>query len=567
MLRGMKAVLFLIVAAIIVGAIWFAPAETPAAPGEAAASAAPVVPADALTIRIVYGSEKQAWLEAVTKDFNARYVQVAGKPVHVETVAKGSGELIDDVLAGRDQADLVSPASAAFITLANAQSRAATGADLVSKTENVVLSPVVIAMWKPMAEALGWPRERIGWGDILALAQQPQGWASKGQPQWGRFRFGHTHPEFSNSGLQTLLAEVYAGAGKQGGLTVADVQAPAVAPFVQGIERAVVHYGSSTGFFAKRMFAGGPGYLSAAVLYENLVIEANSADPKPSFPVVAIYPKEGTFWSDHPTGIVERPWVTSERRLAAQAYLKFLMERPQQEAALRFGFRPAAVEVAVAAPIDAAHGVDPQEPSTTLETPSAEVIAASIALWRSAKKPAHVALVLDTSGSMEEDGKIAAARDGATEFLGLLNPGDRLSLMTFSSTPQWLGQNLPLASAKAQSIAQVGGLIASGKTALNDAVLQAFTALQADPDQGAIKAIVVLSDGADTTSTTSLETLLARIDPGPESGGAIRVFTIAYGKDAAGDVLKRIAETTQAKAYKGGTGDIRLVFRDIATFF
>ncbi len=77
----------------------------------------------------------------------------------------------------------------------------------------------------------------------------------------------------------------------------------------------------------------------------------------------------------------------------------------------------------------------------------------------------------------------------------------------------------------------------------------------------------MLSDAADTTSATALEALLARIDPGPESGGALRVFTIAYGKSADGGVLKRISETTQAKAYTGGTGDIRLVFRDIATFF
>ena len=557
----MKAFLFVLIVAIVGAMLWFGTSNAPTDP------AAPAAPADALGIRIVYGSEKQAWLETVTKDFNARKVQVAGKAVFVTTEAKGSGELIDDVLAGRDQADLVSPASAAFITLANAQSRAATGADLVAKCENVVLSPVVIAMWKPMAEALGWPQTRIGWSDVLAMAKEPQGWAAKGQPQWGRFRFGHTHPEFSNSGLQTLLAETYAGAGKQGGLTVADVQRPDVVQFVNGIERAVVHYGSSTGFFGKRMFAGGPGYLSAAVLYENLVIEANSAAQKPSFPVVAIYPKEGTFWSDHPTGIVERPWVTAERRQAAQAYVSFLLERPQQEAALRFGFRPAAVEVPVAAPIDAAHGVDAKEPTTTLEVPSAEVINACIAMWRGAKKPAHIALVLDTSGSMEEDGKIGAAREGAVEFLGLLNPGDRLSLMTFSNTPQWLAQNQPLATARALAQTQVGGLIAGGKTALYDAELQAITALQADRDQEAIKAVVVLSDGADTTSSTSLGALLARIDPGPESGGALRVFTIAYGKDAAGEVLKRIAETTQAKAYKGGTGDIRLVFRDIATFF
>jgi hypothetical protein len=35
------------------------------------------------------------------------------------------------------------------------------------------------------------------------------------------------------------------------------------------------------------------------------VIESHSQNNLP-FPLVAIYPKEGTFWSDHPIGIVER---------------------------------------------------------------------------------------------------------------------------------------------------------------------------------------------------------------------------------------------------------------------
>ena len=165
-----------------------------------------------------------------------------------------------------------------------------------------MLSPVVIAMWKPMAEAIGWGKKPIGWSDILALAANQKGWQTYGYPQWGQFKFGHTHPQYSNSGLISLFAEVYAATGKTAGLTLADVDKPHTAEFVQGIEKSVVHYGSSTGFFGRKMFASGPQYLSAAVLYENMVIESYDSADKLAFPVVAIYPKEGTFWSDHPVG-------------------------------------------------------------------------------------------------------------------------------------------------------------------------------------------------------------------------------------------------------------------------
>jgi Ca-activated chloride channel family protein len=43
--------------------------------------------------------------------------------------------------------------------------------------------------------------------------------------------------------------------------------------------------------------------------------------PDLPFPVVAIYQKEGTFWSDHPAGVVERDWVTPEHREAAKIHI------------------------------------------------------------------------------------------------------------------------------------------------------------------------------------------------------------------------------------------------------
>src|SRR5262249_11343410 len=161
------------------------------------------------------------------------------------------------------------------------------------------------------------------------------------------------------------------------------------------------------------------------------VIEA-ATQPNLVFPVVAIYPKEGTFWSDHPVGIVERDWVTPEHREAAKAYIQFLLGRPQQEKAMQYGFRPALVDIPLAAPIDGAHGVDPKEPKTTLEVPSVDVIDATLKLWHRNKKHSNAILVLDTSGSMSEDNKIQNAKLGARQFLSMLEDDDAFSLLRFS---------------------------------------------------------------------------------------------------------------------------------------
>ena len=40
-------------------------------------------------------------------------------------------------------------------------------------------------MPKPMAEALGWPEKALGWGDVLALTNDPQGWGGDRPPRVG----------------------------------------------------------------------------------------------------------------------------------------------------------------------------------------------------------------------------------------------------------------------------------------------------------------------------------------------------------------------------------------------
>ena len=514
-----------------------------------------------------YGSEKQSWVEDVVGAFNHAGVHTAsGKLVTVQALPKGSGELVEDVLSGKDQADIASPASELFLKLGNARSRAAIGQDLIETTQSLVVSPVVIAMWKPMAEALGWPKKPVGWSDILELSRSEEGWGRYGYPQWGRFRFGHTHPEYSNSGLIALLAENYAAAGKRQALTPADATSPRAEAFVRGIEDSVVHYGSSTGFFGQKLAAGGPEYLSAAVLYENMVVESYSRQAKTPFPLVAVYPKEGTFWSDHPVGIIHRGWVTPERRAAAQLFLSFLLAKPQQEKALRYGFRPGAAEVPTGAPIDAAHGVDPAQPVATLGIPSTETIASVEQAWRVAeKKPADIALVLDTSGSMRDENKMAGAQAGAKQLVSLLGSSDTLTLVPFSSTVNWAAIDQELGSSRQKAMSIIDSLFADGGTHLYDAVDQAYRHLRKEP-ANRIRAVVVLTDGADETSSESLRDLLSTIR-GNSEDQSIRIFTIAYGSDAERGVLQQIASSAQGKAYTGNPSNVVEVFRDISTFF
>ena len=524
-------------------------------------------PPGSLELVFPYGSEKEKWINDVTGDFNQRRFKThGGKTIYVRALPMGSGETIDNILSGNLHAHLASPASVAFIKLGNAESRSKLGKDLITSTDNLVLSPVVIAMWKPMAEAIGWGKKPLGWSDILALSRNEKGWQAYGSPQWGKFKFGHTHPEYSNSGLISLFAEAYAGAGKTAGLTLADLNKPQLKQFLGGVEQSVVHYGSSTGFFGRKMFANGPEYLSAAVLYESMVVESYSENAL-AFPIVSIYPKEGTFWSDHPIGVVEREWVTPEHREAAKIYIQYLLARPQQVKALQYGFRPALVDLPLSAPLDIAHGVDPQEPKTTLEVPSVEVIDGILQVWRAQKKHSNIVLVFDTSGSMNEDEKMQNARGGAKQLVQLLDDGDTFSFLTFSSELSWAQRNASVKDERSHLATQIDSLFAGGGTVLYDSIDAAYQQLStAGPGDSKIQAVVVLTDGADTQSHMKLDELMQRIQYNGETR-AIHIFTIAYGKDARKDILKKISDATQAKFYEGTPQNIVGVFRDISTFF
>lgn len=525
-----------------------------------------------MTVSIVYGSEKQAWLEPLVKQYNnAKHKTPQGSIIVVSATPMGSIESVDAIASEQLKPVVWSPASSVYVPVANSEWRKSHSGDLIQGNLNdLVLSPVIVAMWRPMAEALGWPNKAIGWAGIAQLSISDQGWAAYGYPEWGKFKFGHTHPNHSNSGIVSILAQVYAGAGKQRGLTLNDVNNPTVKDFVTQVESSIIHYGVSTGFFAERMFDRGPSYLSAAVMYENLVVAQETkrlAGASAQLPVVAIYPKEGTFWSNHPYVVLNAPWVTDEHKAAAQDFEKFLLDKPQQLTALEYGFRPADPAIPLGAPLDAQHGVDMAQPQTVLEVPSAEVIQAAQQLWRGAKKPVDVVLVIDTSGSMKGE-KINSARNSLIQFIDLLDARDRLQVVTFNSQITTLIPLAPVGDKGEEAKRRVSGIIEGGNTMLYDATLSACNDLKANGDPEHIRAVVVLTDGLDTASQQSLDQLLAQIGAtGEESGTSIKLFTIAYGGDADKDILKRIAESTGGRQYNSDPSTINQVYGDIATFF
>ena len=513
------------------------------------------VPSNAVRITLAYSPEKEVWLKARFDAFNQSGAKVNGRPIVVEGMNKSSGAARTEIRQGSLKPTIWSPSSSAWLEVLKQEQA---NPNVATFQRPLVLTPVVISMWRPMAEALGWPNKQIGWSDLLALINDPEGWGKFNHPEWGRFSWGHTDPEISTTALSTVLAEFYAATKKSKGLTVADVQAPESQQFLRQLGQGIKHYGYNTLVFSDNMEKYGMSYISAFPMEEITLVEFNKAAP--TTPLVAIYPREGTFWHDNPFIIMAD--ATPDEQAAARQLYDFLLSAESQQAALQYGFRPANSAVPITAPVSTEFGVDPSQPRTLLEVPPGDVLVAAKNAWAANRKRANIVLVVDTSGSMRGD-KIEEAKAGLDLFISRLLAEDRVALITFNNTPEVVVPLGELTENRLQLQGAVQNIEVRGSTAMYDALIQAREVLEAEVDSGGrINAIVLLSDGQDTANTSTFADVAQRFE---ESD--IAIFPISYGEDADPTSLQEIADFSRTIVIEGGTGDINKVFENLSRYF
>jgi Ca-activated chloride channel family protein len=519
-------------------------------------------PSGALKIDIVYSPEKEKMLLPLIAKFNGEKHEVDGKQLFVTGKNVSSGDAQKQIAKGQLKPTVWSPSSSFWGRLANLQSDSGVVSD---ENPSIVRTPLVIAMWKPMAQALGWPRKQIDFKQIIKLATAPNGWASVGA-QFGPFKYVHTNPDFSTSGASAVAASYFAFAGKREGLTNADVAR--AAPSVKKVESAIVHYGDNTLFIADQLKQHGQGYASAVAMEEATLLEFNRTQPAGSPKLVALYPAEGTFVSDNPYQILNGPWVSAGQRKGAEEFQKFLAKELTPALAGRFGFRPGDKNVQATGMVSTASGADPSQPKIELKVPEPKVLDRILTTWRRDRKPANVLLVLDNSGSMGDENKLEHAKQGLRGFLTNAAPQDRIGLMKFSARPQLLVPIAPFGANRTKLRTAVDQLFPEDDTALFQATADGLDVVKKQADTSRINAVVLLTDGQDTAGGVSESQLLSRLeDEGRAETGGVRLYTIAYGSDADKDLLARFSGATGGKAFEGDNSNIDSVYLSISSFF
>jgi Ca-activated chloride channel family protein len=537
---------------------------------------------DCVTLAVAASSEKAALLGRLAKRYEDTDPEVEGRCVAVEvaSVASGGGEAAlargwDEEVDGL-RPDVWTPAASTWVRLLQQDLAKRDSPDLVpDQTPSIASTPLVLAMPRPMAQALGWPRKPLGWSDVLSLVEDPRGWAAFGHPEWGRFTLGKTNPNLSTSGLAATVGSFVAATGKSSDLTDKDLDDPKVSRFVKTVERSVVHYGDTTLTYLSNLQraddrGAGLGYVSAVAVEEKSVLDYNAGNPtgdhatlgdhkKPSVPLAAVYPKEGTLFSDSPWVTLDAPWVDEAKKAASASFLDYLRGDDAQKVFTDAGFRT--YDGKPGKPITSSDAVRADGVTVTLAPPAPAVLDRVRSLWAQLRKPARVLMLLDVSGSMGEPvpeagtSKLELAKKAAIRAMAQFAPTDEVGLWAFTTDMgdgqihRELEPVAPISQQKAQLRKAIDSLVPLNGTPLYAAIREAVTDMGAGLDSNKINAVVVLTDGRNEyPDDTDLPGLVKQLGGG-SSETALRVFTIAYGGGADLETLRQISAASNAAAY------------------
>jgi Ca-activated chloride channel homolog len=510
-------------------------------------------PSNAVVVDVLANSSVMPWLETAVTDFNAAAIEnSAGRPYFAVLHEAEAGLAVTQLRDGPAPYALWLPDDPVWTEVLADQGNPDFQADCLSTAQ----SPLVIAMWRPIAESLGWPGLPLGWLDVGSLAADPASWSYYSGGQLGdNFRLGHTHPGLSATGASTLLAVVQAARLQTEAVTVADVELPIVQASVGAFESGVAWFGNSTGSMGQTMRERDMAYLSAAIVYESTIVQHGGGD------IVAVYPFEGTFMASHPACLNQSS--SGEVREGALAFREYLVGEAGQQAALAVGLRPVNTAVPLGSPLDEAHGVNPHHDLAIFDPPSADTVFAVQDLWQQARKDVNLVMVLDVSGSMRGN-RMRNMQAAAVQFVEQMGDDDRISLIAFASDTNVIVYHAQVAENRSKVIADIQNLNAFGGTALYDAIADGAALIAETTSPDTTNVLVVLTDGDDTSSARyrlnqQLFDLAAANDT--------TVVAIAYSTGADASTMEQLATAANGIFYLGDEASIAAIYDEMSAAF
>lgn len=158
-----------------------------------------------------------------------------------------------------------------------------------------------------------------------------------------------------------------------------------------------------------------------------------------------------------------------------------------------------------------------------------------------------IVFVLDTSGSMAEEGKMEKARAALLYGIRILRPQDRFNVISFAGEEHLMSGDLVNAdeAARTRAIQFVESLRPVGGTNIDSALRAARDQIGRTSNLGHPRMIVFLTDGLPTVGQTNIENILLNL----KSTAEARIFPFGVGYDVNTSLLDRLASSS------GGVAD------------
>jgi Ca-activated chloride channel homolog len=149
-----------------------------------------------------------------------------------------------------------------------------------------------------------------------------------------------------------------------------------------------------------------------------------------------------------------------------------------------------------------------------------------------------ILFVLDTSGSMADQGKMEKARSALLFGIRSLRSEDRFNVISFAGEERLMERSLIAANeqGRARGVEFVNSLRATGGTNINDSLLAAFRQFNQSERP---RMIVFMTDGLPTVSETNTQRIIENVARQRVAG--VRLFTFGVGYDVNTALLDKLA--------------------------
>ena len=182
-------------------------------------------------------------------------------------------------------------------------------------------------------------------------------------------------------------------------------------------------------------------------------------------------------------------------------------------------------------------------------------------LNRTTRQPVHIIMLVDTSGSMEDNGKLESVKKSLRFMLSLLSSEDRLSLITFDNDATLiLNKVVPDAANLDATLYKINMLHVDGSTNMSAGLLEARSVIES-VDSGRKQGIILLTDGHANVGSSTPDAIVSIIQRILTDNRDVSISTTGYGSDHNADLLMQVAREG------GGAYNVVSNLEDVASTF